>query len=42
MLKVGEGAVRLMGDDKGLVFLVFARGFEFYLLEEVLKPPWGL
>ena len=25
------------GDDKGLVILVLARGFEFYLLKEALK-----
>ena len=29
--------MRWVGDDKGLVILVLARGFEFYLLKEALK-----
>ena len=32
-LYTGDG----WGDDKGLVILVMARGFEFYLLKETLK-----
>ena len=40
MLKVGKGALQLdrRGDDKGLVILVLARGFEFNLFEGDLKP----
>lgn len=40
MLKVEEGTLQLdgWGDDKGLVVLVLARGFELFLLEEALKP----
>ena len=30
--------MRPVEDDKGLVVLVLARGFEFYLLEGDLKP----
>ena len=38
MLKVREVALRdRWGDNKGLVIFVLARGFELYLLEEVLK-----
>lgn len=40
LLKVEEGTLQLdgWGDDKGLVVLVLARGFELFLLEEALKP----
>lgn len=36
----GEGALQRdgWGDDKGLIILVLARGFKFYLLEGALKP----
>ena len=36
---VGGGiTMRRVGHDKGLVILVLARGFEFCLPEEALKP----
>ena len=40
LLKVGEGALQWDGcsDDKCLVILILARGFEFNVLEEALKP----
>ena len=44
MLKVGEWALHRdgWGNEEGLVILVLARDFEFYLLEGILKshiPP---
>ena len=39
---MGEGALQYgWGDAKGLVILVLARDFEFYLLEEALKSHRG-
>ena len=39
MVQVGEGALQWdgWGDDKGLVILLLARGFEFSLFEGALK-----